>query len=946
MKESYLQEFQASKIDPEIVELNFREVSGDTVYEFLAIACKTRQNNGKLPSAWLKLYQHCTAGGWYCNGLDILNLPEKSLWGCFKPDTPRYDSMGVKLIKYEHPHKYPTEIFALEVGRKICGLISVRYGVELTPANFWQEVINMPALPIIITEGAKKAAALLSDGWIAIGLPGIWGGYRRELKEASGGLIPQLVPLAGKGRQFLFAFDQDAKSETRANVKRAISTTGKALESQGSTFKALHWPEQFKGVDDLLAAGEGEKFAAIVNKVSGGLSVATTTPLTPPEGWEPPKEWDGSEIEREYNDQAVIDLYSEGRWISVGDDLYKFTGSHYEKVSAFAEKRRIMDWAQKTPVKDGKTGKWTYEHCQPEHLKKIWEWALITFAVDPDAVNPHGINLANGRLRLFWTGSNCKAVLDQHSPDVFYTYVSPVPYNPDAPTGDCEKLLAAMDDDQREIFLMSLALSLDLPNFRRQKKIGRVRALLLEGTGSNGKDSLRTALSQIFLTSLVSAPFEDFKDYQQGNKNALCHLEGAQVSWASENTKNVNLEELKSLTAAITGDEIQTKRLYKERVPLRPRCVFLFNINEVPRTKGGLRAILSRYGVIRFKKTYSHNPDPELGELQADSRFHDDPDWVARNVGPAFLNAILGVIPKMLSEGIPYSKLDAAFREMREESCHLWGFVNDARIIPNPKGVIGIAQLWAALREWYLDTGTLEVETLDNGKTKEIWHDQGNRFDPTIKAYNQVFKGLSKLFPAIKKGRITAGAENKGCYYISGLDFLPENNNFASLLDSVSLSASLTASPLLHSEPPEIASLPDSASVSDNETASLTASLPSNGDSVKQPVKLQPLQGAAVKQNGQKVVETSDLPAEIAHTNFSNGNGNGKAPKLDPQRETLLAEILFWREGLGWTAQQLRDFATREIGPTPALEMSIPDLIKLKQALSNQISLDPKSEVF
>lgn len=945
MKEQYLQEFSNSKIAPEIIDLNFREVSGDAVYELLAIACKTRgNNNGKLPKGWLDKYKHCTQGGWYCNGFDILSLPEKSLWGCFKPDSPRYDSLGVKLIKYEHPQKYPTEIFALEVGEQVCGLINSRYGVELTPANFWQEVINNPSLPIILTEGAKKTASLLSHGWIAVGLPGIWGGYRRELKEASGGLIPQLVPLAGNGRLFLFAFDQDAKSETRASVKRAITTTGKALESQGSAFKALHWPETYKGVDDLLAAGEGEKFAAIVTKVSGGLTVATTTPLTPPEGWEPPKEWDGNDIEREYNDQAVIDLYSEGRWISVGDDLYKFVGSHYEKVSAFAEKRRIMDWAQKNPVRDGRTGKWTYEHCQPEHLKKIWEWALLRFAIDPDTVNPEGINLANGRLRLIWKGGSCKAVLDDHSPDVAYTYVSPVKYDPDAPTDDCEKLLAAMDDDQREIFLMTMSLSLDLPNFRRQKKIGRVRALLLEGTGSNGKDSLRSALSQLFLTGLVSAPFEDFKDYQQGNRNALCHLEGAQVSWASENSKHVKLEELKSLTAAITGDEILVKRLYKEKVPMRPRCVFLFNINEIPRVDGALKAILSRWAVIRFKKTYSHNPDPARGELQADSRFHDDPAWVARNVGPAFLNAILGVIPKMLSEGIPYSKLDASFREMREDSCHLWQFVNAARIVANPNGVIAIAQLWAALRAWYIETGTLEIETLDNGKTKEIWHDQSGRHDPNIKGYNQVFKGFSRLFPEIKKTRGTAGEESKGRYFVSGLDFLAENNEFAPLLSPVRVTAPLTAPPLLHSEEPKIAPPLDGARVSGVTNCSTDCSTGGSGGKSGAKVELEALPGAEVEQNGEKLGKPSvSQRADNTTENFS----NGKPPAIDPQRESLLADILFWRNGLGWDAARLKAYVSEHFGDLDAMTAPLTDLIRLKQALSKEMpTISTNQEVF
>ena len=42
---------------------------------------------------------------------------------------------------------------------------------------------QQPQIPVIICEGAKKAACLLSLGYAAIALPGIFNGYRRSLQK-------------------------------------------------------------------------------------------------------------------------------------------------------------------------------------------------------------------------------------------------------------------------------------------------------------------------------------------------------------------------------------------------------------------------------------------------------------------------------------------------------------------------------------------------------------------------------------------------------------------------------------------------------------------------------------------------------------------------------------------------------------------------------------------
>jgi hypothetical protein len=123
--------------------------------------------------------------------------------------------------------------------------------------GFWQWVTENPSMPLAITEGAKKAGSLLSAGYCAIALPGIYSGYR-SLKDKEGkalglpSLIPQLVPFCGEGREITFFYDQDTKPSTIKNVQTAIERTGKLLGYQGCKVSVARWSSDYKGIDDFI----------------------------------------------------------------------------------------------------------------------------------------------------------------------------------------------------------------------------------------------------------------------------------------------------------------------------------------------------------------------------------------------------------------------------------------------------------------------------------------------------------------------------------------------------------------------------------------------------------------------------------------------------------------------------------------------------------------------
>jgi hypothetical protein len=267
----HLQELLASGISESIAHLNARTLSGQSALNSLLYSPNlNRLNTGILSSSILKRYQHVEKGGWGAFGLDPLEDYEPMEWGCFKPDFPRADKDG-KVIKYEHPPKDPTRAFfcdlgfedALNIARKLDKEKKLIAEFEDKPPEitwgqaFWQWVQKDPSIPLVITEGFKKGAALMSWGIVAIALPGVTGGVRVERdgyqQKIGSHLIPELEPFIAEGRKFVIAFDADEKPKTIANVDREKFKLGHLLTKSGCEVALARWePKDGKGIDDLI----------------------------------------------------------------------------------------------------------------------------------------------------------------------------------------------------------------------------------------------------------------------------------------------------------------------------------------------------------------------------------------------------------------------------------------------------------------------------------------------------------------------------------------------------------------------------------------------------------------------------------------------------------------------------------------------------------------------
>ncbi|MCY7273832.1 MAG: DUF3854 domain-containing protein [Phormidesmis sp. CAN_BIN44] len=194
----------------------------------------------------------------------FLQNEDSSCWQA-KLSRPILDRGKGKPRKYETPVKNGSRAYLPNIPSSIRALIAQRYNVDVpSTGSFWNWIAQNPQIPILYTEGGKKALSLLSLGYVAIALYGVNGGYRA--KDALGNpcpayLMQDVERFTVPDRPIFLAFDQDAKPETNRLVNIALSRFAGLLQKQGAIVSTVRWEsEQGKGVDDLIVTAGANAF--------------------------------------------------------------------------------------------------------------------------------------------------------------------------------------------------------------------------------------------------------------------------------------------------------------------------------------------------------------------------------------------------------------------------------------------------------------------------------------------------------------------------------------------------------------------------------------------------------------------------------------------------------------------------------------------------------------
>ena len=284
---------------------------------------------------------------------------------------------------------------------------------------------------------------------------------------------------------------------------------------------------------------------------------------------------------------AFEDIFDNGKdYITLGDEIHHYQDGYYKMIDSGYYQHEIAKYFNIYPTdKKGKK-----DFAKAAAVKEALKFVKAMTYRDVDNINPPGINLRNGYLKLSYNG-NKEPIFErvEHSPTNIFTYKADFEYKPDCDTALLQETLdnildrttegeISEDRPQQKILLGVLAASLDLQEVRKRR--GRIiRLLLLIGEGSNGKDTVKTWITLLYGKHGVTiVSLGAFHSADRGRSFSLYPLLSSKVNWPSENQK-IKIDSCQTLKSFITGDDITIERKFKDPFDIKPRAIGLFNLN-------------------------------------------------------------------------------------------------------------------------------------------------------------------------------------------------------------------------------------------------------------------------------------------------------------------------------------------------------------------------------
>ncbi len=449
-------------------------------------------------------------------------------------------------------------------------------------------------------------------------------------------------------------------------------------------------------------------------------------------------------IKEPWQEKCYNKLYQDKSLISDGDNLYLYNHKNYEILEKGKVKKQIHHYLNNYLV-ENENGEFEKPYAKNGYAKKGYDWIVEKVWESSKDINQGGLPLANGILDMEIIDGKAEPKLSPHSPNRLFTFCSEVKYNPNADRKYTDELLQCLDEPYRTLFIESVATILGCKPIR--EKWDRIKALILVGEGSNGKDTLREVISLLLgKTGITSCNLNHFKQADEGRAFSLSRLAiNPKINWASEN-KALHLDIIQSLKQAITGDPLFIEAKGKEGHDVELQTLFIFNSNEDPSISGDAKAIQSRFQIIPFTKVYALNP--LAGELKANPRFKHDRQFLIEEVCPAFLNILIKAYQRVLERGINYQIANDYSQSVMEKGNHLKRFCREVGVefTGNEDDKVKNKEILKLLHAWYEDEGLLEYDPIN--PEKKIWLDDDDyKFDKVVKRDYQLTKRLKKLFP-------------------------------------------------------------------------------------------------------------------------------------------------------------------------------------------------------
>jgi putative DNA primase/helicase len=565
--------------------------------------------------------------------------------------------------------------------------------------------IGNPAIPLIITEGVRKADSAATAGLCCIDLLGV---YNFRGKNEHGGLtaLADWEEVALNDRQVYIAFDSDVMQIPEVHV--ALARLGIYLAAKKCKVRYVYLPQLPSGdkcgLDDFFTCGgTPEKL----------LLLAEDKPRLP-EFPEIHNLTDLGNARRlvKYYGPSLRYCYRFGKWIC-------WTAAKRWQIDDYGiVDRCAKDAAKKIHEEANEIAKVARTKEDRAWVDEIRAWAkksegerqiaaMIKLArsepgipIQPEHLDTHPflLGVKNGIVNLE-TG-------DLLPPDSsrYLTKHSPVPYDPNAKCPRWDQFVLEimghnLEDAQPELVPFALvdflkrAVGYSLTGSCRERCF-----FILHGAGKNGKsvfiETIRTLLGTYATKVQTDTILE--KRYSGGPSNDIARLQGARFVCASESPEGQRLNE--TLIKDLTGQEtISARFLFAEFFEFLPQFKIWLSTNHKPLIRQDDQAIWDRVRLIPFNVRFD-------GDRQ-------DPDLPAklREELPGILRwAVEGCLAWQRDGLNEPTEVHTATKDYREEQDIVAEFIAE-KCFKSPIVQIGSTALYRAYSQWAKTSGIYPV---------------------------------------------------------------------------------------------------------------------------------------------------------------------------------------------------------------------------------------------
>jgi P4 family phage/plasmid primase-like protien len=276
------------------------------------------------------------------------------------------------------------------------------------------------------------------------------------------------------------------------------------------------------------------------------------------------------------------------------------------------------------------------------------------------------LNVRNGLLDLQ------SRTLQPHTPSFLSTVQLPVFYDPAAgcPVW-CNFLQKVLPPDVYEAGLVWALLA--------QMLVGDIdshQAILLSGTGGNGKSGLLQAIRAFLSPAVANLNL----DAISSDRFAAAHLYG-KLANICDDLSSRHLADTSTFKRIVGGDIITADRKYRDPLVFRPFARLIFSANELPQASDASEGFYDRWVVIPFNATFR-------GQQDEIPRHILDAQLAAPEEFSGVLNRALAAMPSALGCRLPSTpSIKQAFQEFRNSTD--WVLIWLERMLDeHPTGVI------------------------------------------------------------------------------------------------------------------------------------------------------------------------------------------------------------------------------------------------------------------